>query len=177
MYQNILPANATQIQKALDQIASKTIDKLNESNYDLFAKTCKKEVLPHLAYLYDVNIVGLSENETRHLLSNAFTIKRYAGTIKAIKTVLSSFNLDASVQEWYEYSGKPYHFKIVINSVGVAYSVKELQALEKHINIAKNERSILEEILLQAKIDPAILYIGAASSAAEFIQVELKNEL
>lgn len=136
---------------------------------------CKAEYLPFLAFAYNVDFwdESLSEKEKRNLIKASFLLHQKKGTIWAIEKVFEALNLQASVEEWFEYNGEPYHFKVNIESIGIAYTENDLKRLEKYVNYYKNVRSVIDEISVTASIDGANIYLGSSSASFEFIEMEL----
>ena len=91
----------------------------------------------------------------------------------AVEKVLEQFNITANIQEWWSYGGDKYHFKIDIESMGIAYSAEDLKVLEQYVIIYKNVRSVLDAINVTASIDTANIYLGTSTSSSEFIELEL----
>lgn len=87
-----------------------------------------------------------TEQEKRNLLKNALEIHRYKGTKYALIKVLETLNIQGNIEEWFEYGGNPYYFKVVLNVLNQGLTDKvELQLLNL-INTFKNARSKLETI-------------------------------
>lgn len=77
--------------------------------------------LPEIALdilAYDFNIrwydYSFSIEEKRSIIKEAYKIFRFIGTRYATETALKSLYPIAKVSEWFEYGGKPYHFKVTI---------------------------------------------------------------
>lgn len=80
----------------------------------------------------------------RETIKTAQLIKEHRGTKWAVEQVaINSFG-DATVLEWYEYGGRPYHFK-----VSTSYPL-DTQALidkfRKQVNYAKRASAIFDEV-------------------------------
>ena len=73
--------------------------------------------------------------------------KTYArlGTPDAILRAINGIFGAGRVEEWWEYSGDPYHFKIYVTDETAATSKREL--LLSMLAIAANARSVLDEII------------------------------
>ena len=145
---NLLPPNATKELRAFEETLEQQLVKLQGINLDLNPLTCKKEILPHLAFLYSLDISSLSIDEQRQYIHNAFEIRKYKGTPYSIKKEFESFNIDASLIEWFDYAGEPYHFKVDIALRDKEITTTLMKHLLKHINKSKNERSVLDELAL-----------------------------
>ena len=80
----------------------------------------------------------------RETIKTAQLIKEHRGTKWAVEQVATNSFGDATVLEWYEYGGKPFHFK-----VSTSYPL-DTQALidkfRKQINFAKRASTVLEEV-------------------------------
>jgi phage tail P2-like protein len=82
--------------------------------------------------------------EKRNLIKNAIELHRYKGTPHAIKTVFQALGLDASLQEWFDYNGDPYRFKVLVRSI--IQDEDTYRRLTELINEYKNVRSWLDAI-------------------------------
>lgn len=102
----------------------------------------------------------------RALVKDAFIWYNTAGTAYAIRRYFSTISQDTDIQEWFEYGGAPYHFRIIA-------TVPEEQTIDTtlfndiiiQIERLKNARSVLDEILVVKKyneVDSSIT-IEAAS--------------
>ncbi|EAK9998208.1 phage tail protein, P2 family [Campylobacter lari] len=137
--------------KAIDLSAKARFEDLNLASITNLAQHCDERLLPILANAYDVSIDGLSQKEARALLSKALMLKRHAGTTYAIKESLKAVFDTALVEEWFNYDGKPYHFKVKVTSSHKPFDENTFKQLEKLIYEYKNVRSVLESIELQVQ--------------------------
>lgn len=88
-------------------------------------------------------------NVNRALVKDAFIWHTIAGTASAIRRYFSTISQDTDIQEWFDYGGDPYHFRIIV-------TVPENQEITEDILIdmaqqivkLKNARSILDEALI-----------------------------
>lgn len=177
--QSLLPSFEKSELHALDAVAETRLSAISVKNQKITSlfdpKNIDVDFLPYLAYALKVDFYSdnLSEQEKRNLISSSITLRRHKGTKYAIERILEQFNLTASVSEWFEYSGQPYHFKVDIESIGVAYSAQELLTIEKYINSYKNVRSWIESINVAASIDTANIFTGSSTATTETIELEL----
>lgn len=116
------------------------------------------DALPHLAEQF--HILGdegwnfaQTEQEKRNLLKKALEIHKYKGTKYALLKVFETLNISGTIQEWFEYGGNPYFFKVILNIFDRGLSDDLEQQLLRLINKFKNVRSKLEtiELFLTAK--------------------------
>lgn len=87
-----------------------------------------------------------TEQEKRELLKNSLKLHKFRGTKYALVRVLSILGLNGIVNEWFEYGGKPYHFKISIEMNSRAFDFATENSLLELINANKNVRSKLETL-------------------------------
>lgn len=79
----------------------------------------------------------------REWVRNALPLYRMWGTKAAIVEYLKGYFDNVKVEEWWEYKGEPYHFRVTVE--GVWTGDKELWT-RKAIETAKNVRSVLERL-------------------------------
>jgi len=157
----LIPVNESEDLKAIDKSVDNRFEFLKNFDLNLFAKTCKKEYLPHLAFLFDVDIRALSETETREILSRAITLKKYVGSVYYLEEMLKIFDKDISIKEWFSYDGQAYHFKVEVQSSNKSIDAKFYEDLEKNILKYKNVRSVLDVININIKTNLQHKYASA----------------
>ena len=90
-----------------------------------------------------------TEKERRELLKNSLKLHKFRGTKYALVRVLNILGLNGNVNEWFEYGGKPYHFKISIEMNNRAFDFDTENSLLELINANKNVRSKLESLTVE----------------------------
>ncbi|HDZ5043332.1 TPA: phage tail protein I [Campylobacter jejuni] len=168
--------------KAIDLSAKARFKELNLASITNLAQHCDERLLPVLANAYDVSIDGLNEKEARKLISKALLLDRYNGTAWAIKEALCAVFPTAVVKEWFEYSGKPYFFKVKVSTTNVSLDERTLNTLERLIKDFKNVRSVLEaiEIEIESKNDSFNASVEISGEAIEILPFQttfLENEI
>ena len=106
-----------------------------------------EDVIDLLAWQWHVDFyepVGMDIDTKRRLIKNSIAWHRIKGTPAAVEQVVSAAFDTSHVQEWFEYGGKPYHFKVITEDVTTDPNV--LARMRRAINAAKNTRSWLETI-------------------------------
>ena len=106
-----------------------------------------EEVIDLLAWQWHVDFyepVGMDIETKRRLIKNSIAWHRIKGTPAAVEEVVSAVFDTSHVQEWFEYGGKPYHFKVVTEDVTTDKDV--LERMRRAIHAAKNARSWLETV-------------------------------
>ena len=142
-------------EKLADTIAEELIKTIAQSEYAaVFPRVDElpEEVLDILAIdlkiqWYEIDAPILNK---RQVVKECMLIHKYKGTKYAVETVLRSMYNFAEVKEWFEYSGNPYHFKVIIYDTSGDKAKRE-RTLEK-IEYYKNIRSVLEETIFKTGI-------------------------
>lgn len=116
------------------------IDELPESVLDALAWQLHVDV-----YDEDVSLA-----QKRKLVKNAIKDHKYKGTPCAVKSVVEVLLNYAKVEEWYEYGGSPFHFRVSGESGHIPNGDK-LQRLVDAINEVKNVRSWLDGVSFQRR--------------------------
>ena len=180
---DLLPSNSSTSIRAVDKIGSATIEKLDKSDFNLLPQSCRKELLPHLAYMYDLDISGLSEQATRDYLSSVFDIKRHIGTVRSVQLALKSIFLDSKIIEWTENTSlEPFHFQadLYIDADSTkAYSPFSFQKAKQMIEVSKNTRSVFDGFLVNYPLVRSEIFIqcNTISSIELANKIDLKNEI
>ncbi|CUU87930.1 phage tail protein [Campylobacter hyointestinalis subsp. hyointestinalis] len=146
---HLLPNHKSKFDKLFDELFGTRLDNLDISVINTLANSCSKQILPILANSFDVDIEGLNEIAARELIKNAFAIHYYSGTLYSLKSALKAFFGSSEVAEWFEYGGKPYHFKVNLEASKTGIDENSLKRIDKIINDYKNVRSVLESINLK----------------------------
>ena len=121
------------------------IDDLPESLLDILAKDFKIDW-----YNFDHPI-----ETKRAVIKDSFYVHKHLGTVGAVKRALSDVWPSFSLEEWYDYGGDPYHFRVAIADHDFTVAKRE-QAI-RYINLVKNVRSWLDEIYAQVIGDIVIV--------------------
>ena len=163
----LIPVNESEDLKVTDKSVDNRFEFLKNFDLNLFPKSCKKEYLSHLAFLFDVDIRALSETETREILSRAITLKKYIGSVYYLEQMLNIFDKEVSVKEWFSYAGQPYYFKVEVQSSNKSIDAKFYEDLEKQILKYKNVRSVLDVIVINLKTNLKEKYAMATITGEE----------
>ena len=133
------------------------VDELPEEILDYFAQELR-------ALYYDETA---SIGRKRTIIKNTMPWYERNGTAGALIGMLSAAFDSAAVEEWYEYSGEPYHFNVVLATEwdeGIEASARE--AIEK----SKNVRSVLDNLIFRVESSEANAKIGSAVSGIEIVE-------
>lgn len=124
------------------------IDNLNE------------ELINYLGYQQHIENFSpaLPLDSKKELIKSSFLIHRYKGTPWAVETALSLMLAPTEIQEWFNYNGRPYYFRPLIDmsDARVVLDRERKNELIKIINATKNVRSWLDGILLRLNLEDTI---------------------
>lgn len=98
--------------------------------------------------------------EKRRTLKDSWRVHRMLGTKAAVELTVSAIYPGTQVQEWFEYDGRPYHFRLILGGVGA--SVEEINQFSQSIERVKNVRSVLESIVFREQ-STSTIYTGIAA--------------
>ncbi len=152
--QSLIPSFKSQELKSLDNVAETLLGdiKVQLEKIKTLANPMSIDVeyLPQLAYAFKADFWSpiLDEQNKRELIQNSIILHKHKGTIFALKKVFEALNISAEVLEWNSYGGEPYHFKIDLSLEDKEVTPAVQDELLKFIEIYKNARSHLEELVL-----------------------------
>ena len=127
------------------------IDRLDEKLLDILASDFKVD-------WWDFNA---SVEDKRAVFKSHFGIHRKLGTAGAVKNAISSIYESATISEWFDYGGLPYHYKIDID-LGIEFSdYDKFRTVLQNAKIYANQRSILDTISFSSS-RKSKLYVGTA---------------
>lgn len=135
------------------------IDELDDATIDLLAKQFKVD-------FYDADT---PLERKRELVRTSIAWHRKKGTPAAVQQVVDTLIGGARVQEYWEYGGKPYFFRIG-GITGPLVSENTITAIARAIKISKNTRSHLEGILFDRHLQEKV-YMGAGVYLHKTIEV------
>lgn len=163
----ILPAHKEEIYKKLDELFGARLDEFDISLIATNPDLIPAKLLPHLAASFDIETNGANEQSIRKLIKNAFIIKK--GTVESIKVALKSFFAGASIEEWYQYGGEPYFFRVKVLLDGVSFD--SWDKLEAIVSTYKNVRSVLDRISIELECKKAVCQMGGYSISGESLEI------
>ena len=125
------------------------IDSLNEQLIDYLA------VQMHVDEYGDTADLDIKRQQVKQ----SFLLHRLKGTKYAVQKAVSTVYQSAKVEEWPEYSGEPYHFRVA----GITAPMNETKTINKLvrlINAYKNTRSWLDYVQFSRRYDQKFLFGG-----------------
>ena len=126
-----------------------TIDSLNEQLIDYLA------VQMHVDEYDDTENLDVKRQQVKQ----SFLLHRLKGTKYAVQKAVSTVYQSAKVEEWPEYSGEPYHFRVT----GITAPMNETKTINKLvrlINAYKNTRSWLDYVQFNRLYRQTFLFGG-----------------
>lgn len=131
-----------------------------------------------LAWQYHVDFYdeSLALEKKRNLVKIAIATHRIKGTKKAVENVVTAAFGNADVTEWFDYGGKPYHFRVAV-SMDSFPTEERVAALRDSINSVKNVRSWLDdEDLTFAYAHDVGIRVAVASDLRRIVTLEQEAE-
>jgi len=110
------------------------IDSMPESMLDILAKDFD-------VYWYNY---GWTVEQKRESIKNAGYVHRHAGTNAAVVSALTAVYPSTILQEWFQYGGEPYHFRIITS--GDPENQDWYNKVIELVLLMKNARSVLDSI-------------------------------
>lgn len=115
------------------------VDRLPEEALDILAWQFNAD-------WYDAN----SDIDTkRQAIKDVLHLARIRGTPAAVQRLVEIYFGDGEVEEWFNYGGAPYHFRVVTSNEKAIQ--ENAQFFFRAVNSAKNLRSRLESVIIRAR--------------------------
>lgn len=89
---------------------------------------------------YDISI-------KRELIKGCMAAHYRRGTVASVEDIVKKIFGNARVEEWFDYGGQPYHFKVITENT--ASTDEMVQELLKIVKETQNVRSYLEEVIIE----------------------------
>ena len=169
--------NDSDFDGAARAIALKLEENISLSEYALVYSRIdglSETVLDTLAYDFNIGWYDYSYSieEKRRIIREAFKIFRFIGTKYAVETALRSIYPVAYVREWFEYGGKPYHFKAEIHD-SANDREKCMKTIQK-VRFTKNVRSVLDETVYIAAAQIKAPAFSGAKTVGQSVNIHCK---
>ncbi len=156
-----LPKNSTALEIA---IASLVEDRLkldaDSVKITLTPAGAPDHILPYLAWQEHVDhwAEHYSKDQKLKIIQTAKQVHAAKGTVGALKLALNNLNIGAELEEWFNYGGEPYYFRINIRP-DHGLSQAEYMHLFEVIDETKNLRSILDKVIAHFDVSGTV-YAG-----------------
>lgn len=155
------------LNEQIQKLASEVINLLTYSRIDQLPE----DVLDILAWQFSVDWYDTeSDIDTkRKAINEALIVNQIRGTPAAVQRVVEIYFGDGHVEEWFDYGGLPYNFRVVTNNPSATNEKAEL--LTKAVDSVKNLRSRLETVIIQ-QVENMDLYMGFALHTGDNLTLE-----
>ncbi|WP_242662073.1 phage tail protein I [Desulfitobacterium hafniense] len=130
-----------------------------------------ENILDELAYEFHIEWYDANAaiDVKRALIKSSDMVHMYHGTPYAVEQVVQDYFGDGHVEEWWEYEGLPYHFRVVTSNSAVTgeLATQFANAIEK----VKRKSTRLDHVLVSMTADFP-LYFGFAVHTGDFVTIE-----
>lgn len=128
-------------------------------------------LLDELAWEYHVDFYDqtLPIEQKREMVRQAIESHRKKGTAAVVRNVVSIILQDGRVEEWFQYGGEPYHFRVIL-IMGPMASEETIQKLVDTIYAVKNVRSWLDYVQFHRESEGRI-YFGGANAVHKRVEI------
>ena len=148
---SILPPNTTRFEREIETVGGPRIDGLPAPFRTLWRSAeCPAPFLPWLAWQWSVDTwdPAWPTNIKRAVIDAAPDLHRVKGTPHALSEAMTALGLQITVQEWFQYGGQPYRFRVEVDFGDALVDITQttLNQIETAALEAKNVRSWLDEL-------------------------------
>lgn len=180
----LLPNNSTAIERALAQLDADGIGGLDAQiirRVHSIDETPEK-FLPFLAWERSVDEwnVSWSVEVKREVVRKAYEVHRFKGTAWAVIEAIKATGMGAKVEEWFEYDGDPYKFRLTIDLTPTqVWLGQDIDTLVRTALKTKNARSFLENVIVRRQTTSPGPFVGGFIAAVQkvFIGSEAARDI
>ena len=91
--------------------------------------------------------------EKRQTLKDSWYVHRHMGTRGAVERAISAIYPDTTLEEWFEYDGEPYHFRLWVNLSDDDVDSDRMRRVLSRLEIYKNLRSHNDAVYYFTKLE------------------------
>jgi len=134
-----------------------------------------EELLDELAWEFHIDWYDATAplEVKRELIRKSDQVHMYHGTPYAVEQVLYAYFQDARLQEWFEYQGAPYHFRIITGNPDIDVSGTKYQQLLKILDKVKRKSAVYDGIVMTTEVSYNT-YAGFIGYEFEHCTLEVK---
>lgn len=111
-----------------------------------------------------------SLQEKRNTLRQSWYVHKHMGTPAAVTAALSAIYPDSKVEEWWDYGGKPYHFRLLISQDASTLDAVKYATVLSLVAYYKNLRSVLDSVTVLQRHEHH-LYTGFAVRVGRIVSL------
>lgn len=128
-----------------------SIDRLEEELLNILARDFKVD-------WWDADY---SLEEKRRTLKDSWRVHKLMGTKAAVEAAISAVYPETKVEEWFEYGGTPYGFRIHLDLTGTKWTEDRPRRILERVEYYKSLRSHLDGMIYRFEMEGA-LHVGGA---------------
>lgn len=138
-----------------------------------------EELLDILAYDFKVDWWDgdYTLEEKRRTLKDSWRVHRMMGTRAAVEAAISAIYPETSVEEWFEYGGEPYHFKLQIDASNADIGSQRHRRVLERVNFYKNLRSHLDGIRYVIYPESVATAFAASSFCGNYMRLNINVQV
>ena len=159
--------SAVALAEAMADLLARRPDEIEQLRIYPVIDRLDARLLDILAYDFKVDWwdADYSLEEKRRTLKDSWRVHKLLGTKAAVEMAISAIYPLCTVEEWFEYGGKPYGFKIHLNMTGAEWSEERPRRILERVEFYKSLRSHLDGLEFTTVLPPVTLHIGGAPGA------------
>lgn len=130
-----------------------------------------EEILDVLAHDFKVDWwdPDYTLEEKRSTLKESWRVHRLLGTKAAVEMAISAIYPETKVQEWFEYGGEPYHFRLLLDATLESIDPEKHRRVLEKVSYYKNLRSVLDTVDYYDTGGAVMQFFGAAFLGGEIV--------
>lgn len=170
MSNTLLAINASTLLKDLEKTSLRATSLEALNRYVTHPNLAPENILPWLAFAVSVDDWndGWTEEIRRNVIRSSIEVHKKKGTIGALRKALEAFNYEnIKVEEWFDYGGDPYFFRVFFDVTEPGFDVSILPDVQKVIDNTKNARSHLENLKAFLSAEMGLIKLGSAIISKE----------
>lgn len=106
----------------------------------------------------------------RTLIAESLLFYAQMGTPAAVNRIIETIFQAGHISEWWEYGGKPYHFKAY--TTNPAITSDDVEEFKRVLGTVKRLSAWLDEIVLDLSTPPAEVFVGHWIHTGDFITLQ-----
>lgn len=139
--------------KAIEAQMKNAVTAKNDSLILPFIEDAPEWLLDELAWERNITWYDTAApvDVKRRVIQSSYFVKRHLGTAAAVERTIADYFGDGSIEEWFEYGGQPYMFRVYTTNSEATEEQADMFRLA--LNATKNVRSHLESIIVNRRAD------------------------
>ncbi|MEO3948030.1 phage tail protein I [Gorillibacterium sp. CAU 1737] len=106
----------------------------------------------------------------RQAIRDALYLARTRGTPAAVQRIVDIYFGGGEVQEWFDYGGEPYHFRVVTGDETA--TSRNAALFQRAVGSVKNLRSVLDAVIIQTR-DTVNFHAGVALHIGDYMTIRM----